>query len=201
MTEGYGDPVQGSQMTYGSTRIRHLYEPLRKAAAAGRKMLVQAAAQKWNVPSHECEASHGQVHHRSSGRTLSYGELCVAASDLPIPKEPRLKQKSEFKIMGTSVPRLDIPAKVSGQAQFGIDTFAPPQMLYGAVARLPPTGLKCAPMISRLPTPSPEFIGWAKWTGESGSAPTLPMPPGKPERHSKCSGIKRGSVRFEYRNG
>lgn len=140
MTEGYGDPVQGSQMTYGSTRIRHLYEPLRKAAAAGRKMLVQAAAQKWNVPSHECEASHGQVHHRSSGRTLSYGELCVAASDLPIPKEPRLKQKSEFKIMGTSVPRLDIPAKVSGQAQFGIDTFAPPQMLYGAVARPPAYG-------------------------------------------------------------
>ena len=68
--------------------------------------------------------------------TLSYGELCVAASALPIPKKPRLKQKSEFKIIGTSVPRLDIPAKVSGQAQFGIDTFAP-GTLYGAVARPP----------------------------------------------------------------
>jgi len=73
VTEEYVAPVQGSQMTYGSTSIRHLYDPLRKAAAAGREMLVQAAAQEWHVPTHECEASHGQVHHRSSGRTPSYG--------------------------------------------------------------------------------------------------------------------------------
>ena len=148
-------------MTYGSTSLRHLYEPLRIAAAAGREMLVQVAAREWNVPSPECEASHSQVHHRSSGRTLSYGELCVAASDFPIPEKPRLKTKSEFKIMGTSVPRLDIPAKVSGQAQFGIDTFAP-EMLYGTVARPPAYGAQVAPTISRLPTPSPEFAGWGK---------------------------------------
>ena len=161
VTDEYVDPVQGSQMTYGSTSIRHLYEPLRKAAAAGREMLVQAAAQEWNVPSPECEASHSQVHHRSSGRTLSYGELCVAASDLPIPEKPRLKTKSEFKIMGTSVPRLDIPAKVSGQAQFGIDTFAP-QMLYGAVARPPAYGAQ----LRSYDQQAAYAIPGVRWVGE-----------------------------------
>jgi len=148
-------------MTYGSTSIRHLYEPLRKAAAAGREMLVQAAAQEWNVPSSECEASHSQVHHRSSGRTLSYGELCVAASKLPIPEEPRLKTNSEFKIMGTSVPRLDIPAKVSGQAQFGIDTFAP-EMLYGAVARPPAYGAQ----VGSYDQQAAYAIPGVRWVGE-----------------------------------
>ena len=148
-------------MTYGSTSIRHLYDPLRKAAAAGREMLVQAAAQEWHVPTHECEASHGQVHHRSSGRTLSYGELCVAASALPIPKKPRLKQKSEFKVIGTSVPRLDIPAKVSGQAQFGIDTFAP-GTLYGAVARPPSYGAQ----VRSYDQQAAYAIPGVRWVGE-----------------------------------
>lgn len=161
VTEEYVDPVQGSQMTYGSTSIRHLYEPLRKAAAAGREMLVQTAAQEWHVPTHECEASHSQVHYRSSGRTLSYGELSVAASDLPIPKEPRLNQKSEFKIMGTSVPRPDIPAKVSGQAQFGIDTF-PPEMLYGAVARPPAYGAQ----VRSYDQQAAYAIPGVRWVGE-----------------------------------
>jgi isoquinoline 1-oxidoreductase beta subunit len=110
---------------------------MRGAGAAGREMLMEAAAQKWEVPLSECEASQGQVHHRSSGRTLSYGELSEAASHLSIPRNPRLKDPSEFKLMGTAVPRLDIPDKVNGRAQFGIDTFVS-GMLYGVVAR-PPT--------------------------------------------------------------
>jgi len=178
-------------MTYGSTSLRHLYEPLRQAVAAGREMLVQAAAQEWNVPWPECEASHSQVHHRSSDMTLSYGKLCVTASKLPIPKEPRLKTKREFKIMGTSVPRLDIPAKVSGQAQFGIDTFAP-QMLYGTVARPPAYGAQ----LRSYDQQAAYAIPGVRWVGEIdrgivGSAPTRSMPPGKPERHSRYNGIKR----------
>ena len=161
VTEEYVDPVQGSQMTYGSTSIRHLYEPLRQAAAAGREMLVQAAAQEWMVPSPECEASYSQVHHRSSGRTLSYGELCLAASELPIPKEPTLKPKSEFKIMGRSVARLDIPAKVSGKAQFGVDTLAP-EMLYGAVARPPAYGAQ----VRSYDQQAASSIPGVRWVGE-----------------------------------
>ena len=140
--EEYDDPdAQQGHVTYGSTSVRHLYEPMRKAGAAGREMLLQAAAQKWDVPVSECETSQSQVLHKRSGRAFSYGELCEEAARLPIPENPRLKEKSEFKLMGTAVPRLDIPAKVNGQAQFGIDTFVP-DMLYGVVARPPAYGAK-----------------------------------------------------------
>ncbi|MDA2934575.1 molybdopterin-dependent oxidoreductase, partial [Acidobacteria bacterium AH-259-D05] len=135
----FADPVHHMHATFGSQSIRHLYEPLRKLGAAGREILVEAAAQKWNVPVSQCEAIQGKVHHQPSGRTFSYGELVEEASRLPVPENPRLKQKSEFKLMGTPVPRRDTPAKVSGEAQFGIDTFVS-GMLYGVVARPPAYG-------------------------------------------------------------
>ena len=139
VTEEYQDPIMKSHSTYGSTTIRHLYQPLRKLGAAGREMLIEAAAKKWNVATNECEAIQGKVYHQPSGRTFSYGELVEEASTLPVPENPRLKKKSEFKLMGTPVPRRDIPAKVSGQAKFGIDTFVE-GMLYGVVARPPAYG-------------------------------------------------------------
>ena len=76
-------------VTAGSGSIRGMYEHLRKAGAAGRQMLLQAAAKKWNVAASECEAIQSQVHHRSSGRSLSYGELVEEASQLPVPDDPR----------------------------------------------------------------------------------------------------------------
>ena len=140
--EEYDDPeAQQGHVTYGSTSVRHLYEPLRKAGAAGREVLLEAAAQEWDVPVIECDTSRSQVLHHRSGRAFSYGQLCEAAARLPIPENPRLKEKSDFKLMGTAVPRLDIPAKVNGQAQFGIDVFVP-DMLYGVVARPPAYGAK-----------------------------------------------------------
>jgi len=137
----FDPPSQRFQGTGGSSGTRGMYEPLRQAAAAGREMLVEAAAGQWQVPVSDCLASEGKVHHRPSGRSLSYGELAEEASKLPVPETPRLKDKSEFKIMRTPIPRLDIPAKVNGQAQFGIDTFLP-GMLYGSVARPPAYGAK-----------------------------------------------------------
>ena len=127
----------------------------------GKERLWQAAATEWKVPSDESEASHCQMRHRSSSRTISNGQLCVDASDLPIPKKPRLKQKSEFKIIGISVPRLDIPAKVSGQAQFGIDTFAP-GTLYGAVARPPSYGAQ----VRSYDQQAAYAIPGVRWVGE-----------------------------------
>jgi isoquinoline 1-oxidoreductase beta subunit len=100
-------------------------------------MLIQAAAQKWSVGVGECEASQSQVHHKPSGRSVSYGELVKDASGLPVPEDPTLKKESEFRILGTPLPRLDIPDKINGRAKFGIDTFVP-DMLYAAIAR-PPT--------------------------------------------------------------
>ncbi|MEE8462965.1 MAG: molybdopterin cofactor-binding domain-containing protein, partial [Acidobacteriota bacterium] len=107
----------------------------------GREILVEAAAKKWSVAASQCEAIQGRVHHKSSGRSFSYGELVEEASSLPVPENPRLKDKSEFKLMGTPVARRDLPAKVSGEAKYGIDTFVP-GMLYGVVARPPAYGAK-----------------------------------------------------------
>ena len=137
----YADPVINQHGTFGSMSMRNLYQPLRLLGAAGREILVEAAAQKWNVPVSQCEAIQSQVHHQSSGRSLSYGELVEEASALAVPENPRLKQKSEFKLMGTPVARRDIPAKVRGEAKYGIDTFVP-GMLYGVVARPPAYGAK-----------------------------------------------------------
>ena len=160
--EEYDDPeAQQGHVTYGSTSVRHFYQPLRKAGAAGREMLMQAAAERWDVPVGECETSLGQVHHQGSGRVLSYGELCEAAGRLPVPENPRLKEKSEFTLMGKSVPRLDIPDKVQGRAQFGIDTFVP-EMLYGAVAHPPAYGAK---LLSYDEAAAMKVAG-VRWVGE-----------------------------------
>ena len=135
----FADPVINQHGTFGSMSLRNLYEPLRKLGAAGREILVEAAAKKWNVPVSQCEAIQGKVHHQPSGRSFSYGELVEEASGLPVPENPRLKQKSEFKLMGTPVARRDIPAKVLGEAKYGLDTFVE-GMLYGVVARPPAYG-------------------------------------------------------------
>ncbi|MCZ6767883.1 MAG: molybdopterin-dependent oxidoreductase, partial [Acidobacteria bacterium] len=135
----YADPRLNQHGTFGSMSLRNMYLPLRNLGAAGREILLEAAAQKWNVPVSQCEAIQSRIHHQASGRSFSYGELVEEASALPVPENPRLKEKSEFKLMGTPVARRDIPAKVQGEAKYGLDTFVP-GMLYGVVARPPAYG-------------------------------------------------------------
>lgn len=138
----YKDPLMGGmQLTGGSTSIRHMFEPLRKAGAAAREMLRMAAAQSWGVPAGECEAYRGTVRHGKSGRSLSYGELCEKASKFPIPQNPPLKKEGQFRFIGTPLHRLDVANKVNGSAVFGIDIFTP-GMLYAAIARPPAYGAK-----------------------------------------------------------
>lgn len=137
----YKDPMWGAQATGGSTSVRHMYEPLRKAGAAAREMLIKAAAQMWGVPTSECEAKESTVRHKKSGRSLTYGNLSLEASKLPVPKTPSLKKENQFRLIGTSLPRLDLLEKVKGSAIFGIDVFTP-DMLYAAIARPPAYGAK-----------------------------------------------------------
>jgi isoquinoline 1-oxidoreductase beta subunit len=134
--DAYKDVLFGMQATGGSSSIRHMSEPLRKAGAAAREMLVAAAAAEWKVPVKECIADKGRVRHQKSKRTLSYGKLAAKASKLPVPQNPVLKTESQLRYIGKDMPRLDVPDKVSGHAQFGIDSFVP-GMLYAAVARPP----------------------------------------------------------------
>jgi isoquinoline 1-oxidoreductase beta subunit len=137
----FKNPVFDDQITVGSASVRGFYEPLRKAGAAGRAMLIKAAAETWKVPEGECKASMGTVQHAKSGRTLTYGQLSLKAAKLEIPKEPPLKKESEFRYIGKPMPRLDIPEKVAGKAIFGLDVNVP-DMLYAVIARPPAYGAK-----------------------------------------------------------
>jgi isoquinoline 1-oxidoreductase subunit beta len=107
------------QLTGGSESVRGYWVTLREAGATARAMLVQAAADRWDVSAKECQTSAGTVTH--GDQSLSYGELVAYASTLRPPKHVELKDPKDFKVLGTSPARLDIPAKISGEATFGID--------------------------------------------------------------------------------
>jgi len=133
----YG-PLQG---TFGSMSIRTSWDPLRKAGASAREMLVQAAAQKWGVDASQCKAENNQVINTATNARLSYGSLADAAAKFPAPAKVTLKDPKQFHLIGTSPKRLDTPAKVNGKAVFGIDAKLP-GMLYAVVARCPVFGGK-----------------------------------------------------------
>jgi isoquinoline 1-oxidoreductase subunit beta len=131
------DKKYGSMTVGGSNSVRGSWTMLRQAGAAAREMLLQAAAKKWEVPVQECEIEpEGKVHHLNSHRMLSFGELVEEASKLEVPKEPKLKDPTKFKLVGQSVPRPDILQKVEGKAGFGIDKKLE-GMLYASVERCP----------------------------------------------------------------
>lgn len=122
--------------TGGSGSTMESFMPLRRAGATVRELMITAAAQKWNVPKKECEAKKGIVTHEKSSRHAAYGELVEAASKLPLPdpEKVELKDESDFELIGHATPRVDIPSKVNGSAQFGIDVRVP-DMLFAVVAR------------------------------------------------------------------
>jgi len=125
--------------TGGSNAIRSSWEPLRKAGATAREMLVLAAAQAWKVDRTTCRAEKGTVVHVPSGRRLSYGTLAARAAALPVPTDAPLKDPKDFRLVGTRVTRLDTPGKVDGSALFGIDVKVP-GMLIASIERSPVLG-------------------------------------------------------------
>lgn len=131
-----GAAKYGEQNAGGSGSVRGLWKPLRTTGAAAREMLIAAAASEWNVPPTECVAENAMVIHTKSGRKLSYGALSEAASKLPVPQNPPLKEPKNFAIIGKAVQRPDIPSKVNGTAIFGIDTRVE-GMLYASIERSP----------------------------------------------------------------
>ncbi|HEV8382124.1 MAG TPA: xanthine dehydrogenase family protein molybdopterin-binding subunit [Gemmatimonadales bacterium] len=134
------NPAYGNQMTVGSRSVQSGWEPLRKAGAAARAMLISAAALTWGVPPETCRAAGGgMVRHTASGRQLRYGQLTERAASLPLPENPPLKPSSDFRIVGTRVPRVDSVDKVTGKAQYGMDVRVP-GMAFAAVARCPVFG-------------------------------------------------------------
>ncbi|TLU72802.1 xanthine dehydrogenase family protein molybdopterin-binding subunit [Lichenicoccus roseus] len=135
----YASPLLGEQATGGSASTRADWIPLRKAGAAARTMLIQAAAQRWSVDPATCQASKAMVTHAESGRSLSYGELADEAGRQPVPKDVKLKDPATFRLIGTPQKRLDTPAKVNGTAVFGIDMKLP-GLKIGTVSASPVRG-------------------------------------------------------------
>jgi isoquinoline 1-oxidoreductase beta subunit len=131
----------GDQTTGGSASIRTTWDPMRKAGASAREMLISAAALTWGVPRSSCTAANSHIKHAATNRSLSYGELASKAATLPIPTDVTLKQSKDYKIVGQRLPRVDSPAKVKGEAIFGID-FRMPGMKFALLARCPTIGGK-----------------------------------------------------------
>jgi len=140
----YGNPnFGGQQLTAGSNSVRGMWKVLRESGATARVMLVQAAAQTWGVPENSCTTDKGEVIHQASGRRLKYGALVDKAAALPVPSGVTLKDPKNFKVLGNSLARLDVPEKVNGSAVFGIDVKLP-GLLTAKVVRCPVFGGKVA---------------------------------------------------------
>jgi len=133
----YG-PMQG---VFGSASVRSSFDSLRRAGAAAREMLVQAAAQQWGVAASACRAENNMVVNKATNARMTYGSLAEAASKLTVPANPALKDPAQFRLVGKPVKRLDTPPKVDGSAQFGMDVRLP-GMVYAVVARCPVFGGK-----------------------------------------------------------
>ena len=139
----YGNPMFGIQATGNSNSIRAWWKPLRTACASARAMLVQAAAQQWQVDPASCTTANSEVVHKASGRRLSYGALALAASSEVPPKDVPLKDPKDFVLIGKPLKRLDTPDKVNGKAVYGIDAMLP-GMKFATLKTCPVFGGKVA---------------------------------------------------------
>ena len=129
------------QLTGGSGAIPHSWKRLRNAGASARYLLVAAAAKKWNVDASECTTSNGFVMHAASGKKLSYGELADEASKMTLPAEVPLKNRKDFKLIGTAVRNVENKKILTGKGIFGLD-FHREGMVLAMIQRPPAFGTK-----------------------------------------------------------
>lgn len=133
------DPAHGSQFTGASLSIANHLIAFRRLGATARAMLVEAAAQAWDVPASQCLTRDGQVQHPVSRRALTYGALAGAAAALPVPDDVALKSPDSFRLIGTWVTGVDVPAIVSGAPLYGSD-FTLPGLVHAMIERCPGQG-------------------------------------------------------------
>jgi isoquinoline 1-oxidoreductase beta subunit len=137
------DNKYGGQFTGGSSATPSNWEPMRQVGAAGRQMLIAAAAQTWGVAESECSTASGRVHHKASNRSLGYGELATKAATSSVPdlRSVKLKDPKDYKIIGTSTISVETKDILTGKPIFGIDVKVP-GMLYAVMQRTPVLGGK-----------------------------------------------------------
>src|ERR1700722_15180604 len=135
----YAQPLFKAQLTGGSTSIRGVWTPLRRAGGGARMMLVAAAAEQWKIDPKDCVARRGVVSHAPTGRALAYSALVDFVLHQQLPQDIPLKAPKDFKLIGSPLKRIDTPAKVRGAAIFGIDVVVP-GIKVAAIAMCPVDG-------------------------------------------------------------
>jgi isoquinoline 1-oxidoreductase beta subunit len=143
-------------ITGGSTSVREGCEKLRIAGAQVREMLVAAAAAEWGVPASAVKADNGMLI-GPGGKKATYGQMADAASKQPVPEKPAIKAAKDFRVVGKRIPRTDVPAKVNGTAQFGIDVKLP-GMVYASLEQSPVIGGKVASVDSAAAKAMPGVV-------------------------------------------
>ena len=138
IVQAEGHPRYGDQNTDGSRSVRYNFTRLRYAGAAMRHMLETAAAQQWGVAAEQCRGVQHAVVHEASGRRIGYGEIASAAAALSVPSQDavKLKDRSNWRLIGKAVPSLTVPKIIRGEGTFGIDVQLP-EMLHAVIARPP----------------------------------------------------------------
>ena len=132
----YCNPRINWQFTGNSESTTSFFELLRTMGASAREMLIIAGANRLGVPANECSTDKGKVIHRLTGRSLKFGDVAEDAAKVAPPANPKPKPESEWKLLGKSLARVDLPAKLDGSAVFGLD-FSVPGMVYAAVRQSP----------------------------------------------------------------
>ena len=137
--QGDANEKYGPQGTGGSQSINKMFEPMRKAGAAGKEMLIAAAAQMWHLTAQNCYAKNHFIYNNLDDRKLSYGELAALAGSMEVPAEPILKTRDEFRYIGKPLQRHDQGDVVVGRRTYGADVKTP-GMKYAAVRHVPVYG-------------------------------------------------------------
>src|SRR5580692_6269763 len=133
--------VYGPMFSNGSRSVRASQKKMQQVGASARERLIAVAATRWDVPASECTAASSVVTHKSSGRTLRFGELAADAAKVVLTKEPAIKTPDQFTFIGKPMRRIDVVHKVDGSAKFGIDAQVP-GMVFAAINACPVQGGK-----------------------------------------------------------
>jgi isoquinoline 1-oxidoreductase subunit beta len=135
----YRNPRVNWQFTGNSESTTGFFDLLRTMGASAREMLVTAAANRWSMKPEECYAENGRVIHKPTGRAFKFGDVAEDAARITPPQSPKLKPQSEWKLLGRSLPRVELASKLNGTAIFGLD-FTVLGMVYAAVMQSPVHG-------------------------------------------------------------
>lgn len=147
------------QMTGGSTSVRFTgVGAMQTAGAAARELLLKAAAKQWDVPIDSLRAEKSYIHHDATNKSAPFAEFAQTAAEMKPTLQPKLKSRKDYKLMGTSLPRVDLPQKVDGSAMFSIDADVP-GMKYATVKAAPVHGETVAKMDAKAAKSMPGVLG------------------------------------------